>query len=62
MKRCTDCPAYRLRSDMPHGYCPLEHKQIRQGYIVVPDGDCSKPKTTAEAIELFEEIKRNARN
>jgi hypothetical protein len=54
MKTCTDCPAYRIPSTKPHGYCPIGFEQARRGYIVMPKDDCPKPATHAELITLLE--------
>ena len=54
MKTCTECPAYRIPSTKPHGYCPIGFEQVRKGYIVMSKGDCQKPKDHAELITLLE--------
>jgi hypothetical protein len=59
MKTCTDCPAYRIPSTKPHGYCPIGFEQIRKGYIVMPKGNCPKPETHVKAMTLYEEHRAN---
>ena len=58
MKTCFDCPAYRLENNNARGYCPINHRQIRKGYIVMPESDCPKPDQ-AQLIEILEQMKRD---
>jgi hypothetical protein len=58
MKTCFDCPAYRLENNNAVGYCPINHRQVRKGYIMVPEGYCPKPNQ-AELIEILEQMKRD---
>jgi hypothetical protein len=58
MKTCFDCPAYRLENNNVRGYCPINHRQVRKGYIVMPESDCPKPDQ-AQLIEILEQMKRD---
>jgi hypothetical protein len=58
MKTCSDCPAYRLENNNARGYCPINHRQVRKGYIVMPESDCPKPDQ-AQLIEILEQMKRD---
>jgi hypothetical protein len=58
MKTCFDCPAYRLENNNARGYCPINHRQVRKGYIVMPESDCPKPDQ-AQLIEILEQMKRD---
>jgi hypothetical protein len=59
MKTCFDCPAYRLENNNAVGYCPINHRQARKGYIMMPEGYCPKPNQ-AQLIEILEQMKRDA--
>jgi hypothetical protein len=59
MKTCSDCPAYRLTNTNAVGYCPINHRQVRKGYIMMPEGYCPKPNQ-AQFIEILEQMKRDA--
>ncbi len=59
MKTCSDCPAYRLINTNALGYCPINHRQVRKGYIMMPEGYCPKPNQ-AQLIEILEQMKRDA--
>lgn len=58
MKMCRQCAASNLPNDKGRGYCPLGVKQIFIDHQPTPSADCPDPKTTAEAIELYEEMSR----
>jgi hypothetical protein len=58
MKTCFDCPAYRLENNNALGYCPINYRQVRKGYIMVPEGYCPKPNQ-AKLIEILEQMKRD---
>jgi len=58
MKRCSDCPAYRIKNNKAQGYCPIGHRQVRKGYIMMPEGNCPKPNQ-AQLIEILEQMKRD---
>jgi hypothetical protein len=58
MKTCFDCSAYRLENNNARGYCPINHRQVRKGYIVMPESDCPKPDQ-AQLIEILEQMKRD---
>jgi hypothetical protein len=58
MKTCFDCPAYRLENNNALGYCPINHRQVRKGYIMMPESDCPKPDQ-AQLIEILEQMKHD---
>jgi hypothetical protein len=56
MKKCRECPASRLPDDKGRGYCPLGFKYVIIDHQPAPPQDCPKPKTHAEAIDLYEDM------
>jgi hypothetical protein len=47
-----------LENNNALGYCPINHRQVRKGYIMVPEGNCPKPNQ-AQLIEILEQMKRD---